>query len=118
MNQKKEKTMIEETLEERGNNYGSFHTGANLTQTLNAIITQHYISVHTTETTKTPRLPHFMAESIHMICHKLSRIANGDPYYADSWHDIGGYSQLVVNILEESAQGSTEPTPTEGTQDA
>ena len=39
-----------------------------------------------------------------MICHKLSRIANGDPFYADSWHDIAGYSQLVVNILEEAEQ--------------
>jgi hypothetical protein len=94
--------MIEETLRERGNNYGNFHTQANLTQTLMSIITQHYTSTHRDGGDVAPPLPHFMMESIHMICHKLARIANGNPYYADSWHDIGGYSQLVVEILEAS----------------
>ncbi len=111
--------MIEQTLEARGNNYGNFHTQANLTQTLESIITQHYLSVHANEEGKAPPLPHFMAEAIHMICHKLARIANGNPYYADSWHDIGGYSELVVNILEESKkQPHKEVTTTEGTENA
>jgi hypothetical protein len=116
--------MIEETLQERGNNYGNFHTQANLTQTLIAIINQHYNSVHANEEGKVAPLPHFMMESIHMICHKLARIANGNPYYADSWHDIGGYSQLVVQILESQlAQVNEEQEPindlqTEGTEDA
>jgi hypothetical protein len=124
--------MIEETLKERGDNYGNFHTQANLTQTLITIITQHHNSVHADEDGKVTPLPHFMLESIHMICHKLARIANGNPYYADSWHDIGGYSQLVVQILEsqlaqvneaqeqEQKQGQ-EPIndlQTEGTEDA
>ena len=111
--------MIEETLKERGSNYGDFHTSANLTQTLNAIITQHYYSVHSTKTTQAPPLPHFMAEAIHMICHKLARIANGDPHYVDSWHDIGGYTQLVVNILEEAAQPKVPDSAveTEGVED-
>jgi hypothetical protein len=116
--------MIEETLKERGDNYGNFHTQANLTQTLITIITQHHNSVHADEDDKVVPLPHFMMESIHMICHKLARIANGNPYYADSWHDIGGYSQLVVQILEsQTVQESEEASPdtglqTEGTEDA
>ena len=112
--------MIEETLQERGDNYGNFHTQANLTQTLIAIITQHYNSTHRDEGKVTPPLPHFMMESIHMICHKLSRIANGNPYYADSWHDIGGYAQLVVQILEApipATAGNTINVQTEGTED-
>ena len=40
-----------------------------------------------------------MLESLTLICHKLARIANGDPFYDDSWKDIAGYSQLVVDIL-------------------
>lgn len=96
--------MIEDTLKERGNNYGNFHTLANLTQTLQTIIMQHYMSVHGTKENPAPQMPHFMAESIHMICHKLSRIANGNPMHADSWHDIGGYAELVVDIIKKAEE--------------
>jgi hypothetical protein len=34
-----------------------------------------------------------------MICHKISRIANGDPNYADSWDDIAGYAKLVSDYI-------------------
>ena len=95
--------MVQDILNIRGNNYGNFHTQANLTQTLNAVFTQHYMSVHKDEEGKVTPLPHFMAEAVHMICHKLARIANGNPYYDDSWQDIAGYSQLVVNILQQAA---------------
>ena len=36
-----------------------------------------------------------------MICHKLGRIINGDPNYDDSWLDIAGYAQLIVNRLRK-----------------
>ena len=44
-------------------------------------------------------------EALDMICHKIGRIINGDPDYADSWHDIAGYAQLVADRLtrEENA---------------
>jgi hypothetical protein len=41
-----------------------------------------------------------MQESLDMICNKMARILNGNPYYADSWHDISGYATLVVKELE------------------
>lgn len=90
--------MIDQILEERGSNYGDFHTQANLSQTLKSIINQHYASVHG------GAMPHFMAEALAMICHKIARIANGNPMYTDSWVDISGYSQLVVDILEKSKE--------------
>jgi len=95
--------MIDQILEERGGNYGDFHTQANLSQTLNAIVNQHYNSVHSDK-----QMPQFMLEAIHMICHKLARIANGNPYYVDSWQDIAGYSQLVVEILEKAHKQASE----------
>lgn len=90
--------MIDKILEQRSNNYGSFHTQANLSQTLKHITTTHYNSTHT------EALPDFMAEALSMILHKIARIVNGNPYYDDSWQDIAGYSQLVVGILEEAKQ--------------
>ena len=92
--------MVADILKERGSNYGNFHTQANLSQTLNSIVQQHYYSTHANPDGTVEPLPQFMLEAIHMICHKLARIANGDPSYVDSWQDIAGYSQLVVDILQ------------------
>ena len=40
-----------------------------------------------------------MREALGMIQHKIARILNGDPTYADSWHDIAGYAKLVDDRL-------------------
>lgn len=83
---------IEATLEERGNRYGAFIDQATIAQSLKIII-------------NSAKLPeHYMSESVDMICNKLARIANGDPYYDDSWRDIAGYAQLVVDILEKESK--------------
>ena len=106
--------MIAQVLKQRGDKYGSFHTHANLTQTLEKIILQHYAQTHANEEGKYRPMPEFMLEAIHMICHKLARIANGDPMYDDSWVDISGYATLVVDILKENqaAQEASEKTNT------
>lgn len=91
---------LAQTLEERGNQYGDFATHANLTQTLEKIIMQHYSQVNATQQNPMPQLPHYMAEALHMVCHKVARIVNGNIMYKDSWHDIGGYTQKVVEIIE------------------
>lgn len=40
-------------------------------------------------------------ESLDLICTKIARILNGDPNHIDSWVDIAGYTQLVVNELQK-----------------
>lgn len=42
-----------------------------------------------------------MCEALEMIAHKIARICNGDPNYADNWVDIAGYATLVANRLEK-----------------
>jgi len=42
----------------------------------------------------------YQLEAMEMILHKISRISNGDPNYADSWRDIAGYATLVADRLE------------------
>jgi hypothetical protein len=91
---------IEQLLNERENKYGNYHTLSNLTQTLNKIINQHYAAVRQVEGQPPAQLPHFMAESLHMICQKIARAVNGDPTHIDSWDDIAGYSLRVVEILK------------------
>lgn len=85
---------IDETLAERGNRYGSFKDHSKLSVTLRSIVLNHYQQLN-----PGTALEPYVIESITMICHKLARIANGDPTYDDNWRDIAGYSQLVVDIL-------------------
>jgi hypothetical protein len=41
----------------------------------------------------------YQREALEMIAHKIARIINGDPNYADSWVDIAGYAKLVADRL-------------------
>lgn len=83
---------VDNTLNERGNRYGSFIGHANVTQELKAVIARHLVQRNKT-------LYDDQAEALDMICHKIGRIVNGDPDYADSWHDIAGYASLVDKRL-------------------
>jgi hypothetical protein len=99
-------TDIATTLNARGDRYGNFATQAGLSQYLRNAVVQHYIQTH-----PDGNLPTFILEGISMICHKLARIANGDPLYIDTWRDISGYSKLVVDILD-AYPGATDATVT------
>ena len=83
---------VENTLNERGNRYGSFLGHAQVTQDLKAVI--HF---HLKERDKSLKVD--QQEALDMICHKIGRIINGDADYADSWHDIAGYASLVDKRL-------------------
>lgn len=78
-------------LEERGARYGKFIDHAWTTQSLKEVIY---------ETRSNKPLARDQKEALDMICHKIGRIACGDPDYADSWRDIAGYALLVAERLE------------------
>ena len=89
-------TDIKDTLEERGTRYGVFQTQAEYAQGMKAIFA------------KSPNwatMKEDQREALDMIANKIGRILNGDPNYADSWHDIGGYAKLV----EERLTSNTAP---------
>jgi hypothetical protein len=46
-------------------------------------------------------------EALEMVAHKLGRIVNGDPNYLDSWVDIIGYTQLVLDRLKKDQEPVT-----------
>lgn len=84
---------IDATLAERGSKYGKFVDHAIVTQKLKRVLHEHAVRHD-----KSFALD--QAEALDMICHKLGRIVNGDPDYADSWIDIAGYAKLVADRLE------------------
>ena len=84
---------INQILDERGARYGTFSGHAEISQHLKKVV-RRYLE-------KRGKLPtDDQAEALDMICHKIARIINGDPDYADSWTDIAGYAQLVADRLE------------------
>jgi len=89
---------LEQTLAERRKRYGDFPGHAEITQALKTTIQM---------APGWQGLSHDQREALEMIAHKIGRILNGDPNYADSWHDIAGYARLVENRLETG--GVTSP---------
>ena len=86
---------IDSVISERGNNYGRFEDGAEIIQQLKHI-------AHTS--TGWGRMANNQREAIDMILHKVGRILNGNPNYADSWIDIEGYSNLVSSWLKGNSK--------------
>lgn len=84
---------VDTILEERGNRYGKFKGHAEVTMDLKRLIRAH-------ASIRQKLLSDSQQEALDMICHKIGRIINGDPNYADSWIDIAGYAKLVADELE------------------
>jgi len=81
---------ITDTLEQRGSRYGTFTTLASTAQDIKKAIFK-----------SDPKLTDDQRESLEMIAHKIARIVNGDPNYADSWVDLAGYATLVSDRLAD-----------------
>lgn len=86
------KDAIHEVLQERGKRYGDFKGHAEITQALKEVMRSTPNWYNLTVSQK---------ESLEMMAHKVGRILNGDPSYKDSWVDIVGYTQLVVDQLAD-----------------
>lgn len=89
---------ISQILQERGTRYGEFIDHARITCALKNVV--HAEAIRRAEQGKT-RITADQMEALDMICHKIGRILNGDPDYADSWIDIAGYAKLVADRLEK-----------------
>lgn len=86
-------TEIAETLNERGSRYGKFTGHASVSQGIQQIMMNH-------DRDKWMFMADDQREALFMVAHKIGRIINGDPDYADSWVDIAGYATLVADRLE------------------
>jgi len=84
---------VGEILKQRGDRYGEYINVATTSQEIKRIIANGATIDEAAEDD--------MRESLHMIANKIARIVNGDPYYKDSWQDIAGYAQLIVNKLDK-----------------
>lgn len=81
---------VEEILAERGSRYGRFSDHAFITQNLKDCMEN---------SPNWSKISASQKEALEMVAHKIGRILNGDPNYLDSWVDIVGYTQLIVDQL-------------------
>ena len=83
---------INETLETREGQYGQYKIVGQISQDIKDVIKQ---------SPNYSIMPAYARESLDMIANKMARILNGDFFLNDSWHDISGYSALVVMTNED-----------------
>ena len=88
---------VDETLNERAQDYGKFKDGAALMQGIKRLLADH-ARVHD----KT--FADDQWEALEMIVHKIARIVNGNPDKVDSWVDIAGYATLIADRLQGNAR--------------
>lgn len=91
-------TSIDDVTAERGKRYGDYPSHAAVSQAIKVIL---YEALHRNENVDIATLDDDIKETLEMIAHKLGRIVNGDPYYADSYIDIAGYAKLVGDRLND-----------------
>lgn len=84
---------VDVILNERGKRYGTFEGHAEIAQFYKTGLMGFLDS-------RNKFLANDQQEALDMIFHKIARIINGDPDYADSWIDIAGYAKLVADRLE------------------
>lgn len=84
-------TGIDAVISERGSRYGRFEDGAAIMQSLKDIARN---------SPSWSKMKPNQREAMDMIMHKIGRVLNGDPDYADSWIDIQGFAKLVSDYLE------------------
>lgn len=92
-----EETDIDETLDERGQDYGKFKDGAALMQAIKRTLADHARLHNKTFSDD-------QWEALEMIVHKIGRIVNGNPDKVDHWVDIAGYAKLVADRLQGNAR--------------
>jgi hypothetical protein len=92
-----QETDIDETLNERAQDYGKFKDGAALMQGIKRLLADHARAHNKT-------FADDQWEALEMIVHKIARIVNGNPDKVDSWVDIAGYATLVADRLQGNAR--------------
>lgn len=88
-----EQEAIRAVLDQREKTYGDYGDVSDSSQRIKNVLRQN---------PNWDELYLFQRESLDMIANKIARIVNGDPEYLDSWVDIVGYAQLVVDRLKDA----------------
>ncbi len=87
----------ESLLNTRASTHGDFKSNSRLVQYMKDMMRSSY---------NWQELEEYQREALDMTVHKIGRILTGDPKFVDSWRDIIGYNQLVVDLLDKDEEAS------------
>jgi hypothetical protein len=90
---------VDSTLAERGARYRDFREHAYISEALIQIMMYPMGNEMEPIRAGWSRMDHYQRQALRTIAYKIARILNGDPNYADNWHDIQGYAKLVEDRL-------------------
>lgn len=106
---------IQDTLNERGNRYGDFTDHAAIAQGLQKVMQRAQRKSPVIGNDARPLawdcLTDVQRQALTVIADKIARILSGDPNYADNWHDIQGYAQLVEERLPATVAVRNDSAP-------
>lgn len=88
---------VDETLAERGRNYGDFVRTFDVIQQIKDALK---------DGAGWADMPPERREALEMIAVKMGRLVSGDSGHVDSWHDIAGYARLVEQDLVKVSNAS------------
>ena len=86
--------MVEQTLEQRGEVYGSYRDGIELRAKIMTDLNQHHKDVTGVEMNMTTQV------AFGDLVMKLVRAA-GKPSHTDSFHDLAGYATLIEEVYND-----------------
>lgn len=92
---------LQDTLDERGGNYGPFDRHALAAQQLKQIVRAH-LATNKRYNALSIMSKATVDEGLDMIMHKVARLINGDPLHDDSWVDIAGYATITNKFANEA----------------
>tara|TARA_R110000796_G_scaffold172680_1_gene289670 strand:+ start:465 stop:800 length:336 start_codon:yes stop_codon:yes gene_type:complete len=79
----------------------NFYSLTNLSQTLNAIMLQHYHDINKKEDGSSSSLPPFMLEILNRISFDLATLMDNDYADPNAWKSIAAYAELANNLTTE-----------------
>lgn len=96
---------VEQALADRGGKYGAFRDNASLALWV-------FYEFKRYDEKSSCCLDDTSTMALLLIQHKLARLCCGDARHRDSWLDIAGYAQLVVEHLDDQeGRGAPKPPP-------
>jgi hypothetical protein len=91
--------MVNDVLDAREKTHGSYDDVASMAQALKDTLRGGKNWKH---------LDDMQRETLEMIATKIGRILSGNPHFIDTWVDIVGYAQLIVNAYSVSECDPTD----------
>jgi hypothetical protein len=86
----------------------NFNNHSNLTQTLNAIMLQHFKDINKSSDDTSPSMPPLVLEALHQISFNLAALMNYSYLDVGVWNNIASYADVVSKLITAETEAQKE----------